>query len=151
MSGTVHLDSVDLRILDLLRSDARRSVRDIAREVKLSPAPVRRRINRLEETGVITGYTVTTDRARTSSGLEAVTELRFTGDTDIRDIVEFATTLPEVDEVLTLTGDVDALVRLHVDNVDGLQRVVNRLRRKGAGVLQSKTLIVIASWRRGTA
>ena len=150
MSAPVHLDSVDLQILELLRADGRRTVRDIARLVQLSPAPVRRRIARLEETGVITGYTITTDQAKLGQGLQAVTELRFTGDTDIHDILEFASTLPEVDEVLTLTGDVDALVRLHVDSVDDLQKVVNRLRRKGVGVLQTKTLIVIDSWQRGT-
>ncbi|BBJ47105.1 hypothetical protein SSPO_098230 [Streptomyces antimycoticus] len=94
-----------------MRADGRRTVRDIARLVQLSPAPVRRRITRLEESGVITGYTITTDQAKLGQGLQAVTELRFTGDTDIHDIVEFASTLPEVDEVLTLTGDVDALVR----------------------------------------
>jgi DNA-binding Lrp family transcriptional regulator len=110
---------------------------------------VRRRIARLEETGVITGYTITTDQAKLGSGLEAVTELRFTGDTDIQDMVDFASTQPEVEEVLTIAGDVDAIVRLHVDNVDHLQRVVNRLRRKGVGVIGTKTLIVIATWRRG--
>jgi DNA-binding Lrp family transcriptional regulator len=147
----VHLDPVDLQILGLLRANGRRTVREIARLVSLSPAPVRQRIRRLEEAGVITGYTITTDEARLGLGLQAVTELRFTGDTDIHDIVAFASAMPEVDEVLTLTGDVDAVVRLHVDNVEDLQKVVNRLRRKGAGVVQTKTHIVIASWRRGAA
>ncbi|WP_238431460.1 winged helix-turn-helix transcriptional regulator [Streptomyces cavernae] len=55
MSAPVHLDSVDLQILELLRADGRRIIRDIARLVKLSPAPVRRRIARLEDSGVITG------------------------------------------------------------------------------------------------
>lgn len=150
MSEPPDLDRVDREILALLRADGRRTVRDIAKAVNLSPAPTRRRITRLEQTGVITGYTITTDQAKLGSGLEAVTELRFTGDTDIDSIVEFASTLPEVDEVLTIAGEVDALVRMHVDNVDHLQRVVNRLRRKGAGVVGTRTMIVIASWRRGT-
>ncbi|BBY83153.1 AsnC family transcriptional regulator [Mycolicibacterium pulveris] len=139
-----------MEILEALQADARRGISDIARQVKLSPAPVRRRIKRLEDAGVITGYTITTDRSKVGTGLQAVTEMRFTGDTDIQQIVEFASTLPEVDEVLTLTGDVDALVRLSVDSVDDLQRVVNRLRRKGAGVVYTKTLIVIAAWSRNT-
>jgi Lrp/AsnC family transcriptional regulator, leucine-responsive regulatory protein len=147
----MHLDSVDMQILELLRANGRRTVRDIAGLVKLSPAPVRQRIRRLEDSGVITGYTITTNEASLGLGLQAVTELRFTGDTDIRDIVGFSSVMPEVDEVLTLTGDIDALVRLHVADVDELQRVVNRLRRKGVGVLQTKTHIVIASWRRGAA
>ena len=98
---------------------------------------------------MITGYTISTDYAGAGMGFEAVTELRFAGDTDIDEITSYVSTLPEVDEVLTMTGDVDALVRLHVDNVHHLQQVVSRMRRKGGRVIGTKTLIVIASWKRG--
>lgn len=143
------MGTIDREIIRLLREDARRSAREIARCVQLSPGAVRRRITRLEEQGVIQGYTISTDMGRVGAGLEAVTELRFAGDTDIDEITSYVSTLPEVEEVLTMTGDVDALVRLHVDNVHHLQQVVSRMRRKGGRVTGTKTLIVIASWRRG--
>lgn len=150
MVDTARLDAVDRQIVELLRSDGRRTVREIAKAVNLSAAPVRRRIDRLEASGVILGYTVVLDRAKMGPALEAVTELRFVGNTDIDHIVAFASNLPEVDEVLTLAGDPDALVRLRVDNVDHLQRVVNQFRSSSAGVIGTKTLIVLASWQRGS-
>jgi DNA-binding Lrp family transcriptional regulator len=150
MGEPYRLDETDRRIVEILRGDARRTVRDIARMVSLTAAPVRRRIDRLEDAGVITGYTVRLDQAKMGPALEAVTELRFTGDTDIDHIVAFASMLPEVEEVLTLAGDPDALVRIRVDNVGHLQRVVNQLRAGGNGVIGTKTQIVLASWQRGS-
>lgn len=146
----MYLDAIDHRIIEILASDARRSVRDIARAVNLTAAPVRRRIDRLESVGLIAGYTVVLNSGKMRSSLEAVTELRFAGDTDIDEIVAAAASLREVYEVLTLAGDPDALVRIRVDDVDHLQRVVNQLRRSGKGVIGTKTLIVIGSWQRVT-
>jgi Lrp/AsnC family leucine-responsive transcriptional regulator len=151
MSEPVQLDAVDRKIMAILRADARRTVRDIARMVSLTSAPVRRRIDRLEAAGVILGYSAVFDRAKMGPALDAITELRFAGDTDVDHIVSFASTLPEIDEVLTLAGDPDALVRIRVDNVEHLQRVVNQLRSSGGGVIGTKTLLVLASWQRGSA
>src|SRR5262245_28346949 len=55
------LDDVDGRILEALVADGRRSVAALAREVGLSPPSVADRIRRLEEAGVIQGYTVRVD------------------------------------------------------------------------------------------
>ncbi len=57
MPDTVPFDDIDRKIIGLLREDARRTVRDISKRVDLTVAPVRRRIDRLESTGVIEGYT----------------------------------------------------------------------------------------------
>lgn len=141
------VDSVDHEILDLLREDARRTVRDIAARVNLSPAPVKRRIDRLEQLGVITGYTLRVDHAKVGPSLEAYTELRFAGDTDVDHIMAAARDIPEVREVLAIAGDPDALVRVRVDDVEHLQRVVNALRRN-TSVTGTKTLIVIGRWSR---
>jgi Lrp/AsnC family transcriptional regulator, leucine-responsive regulatory protein len=97
-------------------------VRDIARRVKLTVAPVNRRIQRLERLGVITGYSARINYGRTGTMVEAVTELRFTGNLDLAQIVKFAAELPEVQEVLTVAGDPDALVRIRVDGTNSCRR-----------------------------
>jgi DNA-binding Lrp family transcriptional regulator len=150
MSESSQLDATDRKILELLQDDGRRTVRDIARLVSLTPAPVRRRIDRLEAMGVIASYTAVLNYAKMGPALEAITELRFAGDVDIDHIAAFARTLPEIEEILILAGDPDALVRIRVDNVHHLQRVVNQLRSSANGVVGTKTLIVLAAWQRGT-
>ena len=55
------LDKIDRQILALLRDNARMSNLELAESVNLSPTPCARRVKQLEDAGVITGYSVTTD------------------------------------------------------------------------------------------
>ncbi len=140
------IDETDRQILALLRRDGRMPVSDIARAVGLSPAPVSRRIERLERTGVIRGYTALVDDRATGT-LEAFTEVRLTGSTETDEINELVRAIPEVEAFYTIAGDPDALLRMRVRDVDHLQRVVNALRRTGK-LTGSKTLIVMHGWNR---
>lgn len=143
----VQLDDVDRRILDRLRRDGRAPVADIAREVGLSTAPVARRIERMERSGVIRGYAAIVDDQATGT-LEAFTEIRLAGSTETGEIAELMKEIPEVLAFHTIAGDPDVLVRVRAANVDHLQRVVNRMRRTGK-FAATKTLIVMYSWVRG--
>ena len=149
MSPPVHLDQIDHQIIDLLQEDARRTISDIATRVNLSPAPVKRRIDRLERVGVIAGYTVVLNHGRIGASLDAFTELRFAGDADVDEIMGTITQLPEVHEVCTIAGDPDALIRIRVDDMEHLKHVVNTLRRSGR-VTGTKTLMVLERWNRAT-
>jgi Lrp/AsnC family leucine-responsive transcriptional regulator len=142
MAGSEDLDDIDHAILGLLRDDARRTVKDIAERVNLSPAPVKRRIDRLERIGVIAGYTLVLDHSKVGPSIEAFTELRFAGNTNAEEILDAATALPEVREAFTTAGDPDALVRLRATDVAHLQRVISELRRSG-NITGTKTLIVL--------
>lgn len=138
------LDAVDYAILELLSEDARRSASDIGRRVRLSPAAAKRRIDRLEERGIIVGYRAVIDHGKLGAQLEAFTELRFDGKTQVDEIDKAYADLPEVVEGFTIAGDPDALVRLRVTDVDHLKRVIDRIRRSGS-VAGTKTLIVLGS------
>jgi Lrp/AsnC family transcriptional regulator, leucine-responsive regulatory protein len=139
------LDGTDYEILALLRADARRTLSEIASRVSLSSPAVKRRIDRLESVGVITGYTTVIDQAKLGRPLRAFTELRFAGNTKVADIAGVAKGLPEVDTVYTIAGDPDALVSLCVENVAHLTEVIDRLRRSGR-VVGTKTLIILDTW-----
>lgn len=147
MTDQAILDSTDRDILDLLRENARRPLREIANLVGLTVAPVQRRIARLEKLGVIERYTVQINQGRIATGIEAMTELHFADDLDLAQIMEFVAQIPEVEEVLTLAGDPDALVRIRVEGVEDLRRVVSSL-RAGKAVASTKTLVVLEQWTR---
>lgn len=147
MTGHSMLDDIDKKILGLLRDDARRTMRDIAFQVNLTVAPVKRRIERLERSGVITGYTVRVDPVKAENGLEAVVELRFVGNLELDVIVSFAEQIPEVTEILTLASDPDAIARIHATSIQDLQRVVNVL-RSHKQVTSTRTLVLLNSWSR---
>jgi Lrp/AsnC family leucine-responsive transcriptional regulator len=143
------LDDIDRAILDLLRENARRPVADIASRVSLSPAPVKRRIDRMERLGVILGYTLQVDHEQLEGSVEAFPELRFPGSTDVDATVAIAASIPEVHELFTTAGDPDALARIRVRDVPHLKHVVNRL-RLAHGITGTKTLMVLDRWTRDT-
>ena len=139
------LDGTDSEIVALLIADARASLADIGRTVSLSPPAVKRRIDRLEALGVITGYTTLVDHAKLGRPLQAFVELRFAGNTRVDDIATVAKGIPEVEVVYTTAGDPDALALLRVRDVDDLKRVIDRLRSTGV-VVGTKTLMVLGAW-----
>lgn len=147
MPASVPVDEIDLALLELLRADARTPVAELARAVNLSPAPVSRRIARLERHGVIAGYTTLVDEAKLGRGVEAFAEVRVRGDVDVTAVLELAASMPEAQEAFTVAGDPDALIRLVVDDAEQLRRAINTLRHAD-GVLSTRTLLVIGSWRR---
>lgn len=142
MSQEIDVDGTDLEIIDLLVSNGRRTLAEIGKVVSLSSPAVKRRIDRLEQLGVITGYTARIDQSKLGRPIEAFTELRFAGSTKVADIAGVARGLPEVDAVHTIAGDPDALVHLSVRDVADLTRVIDLLRRSGK-VIGTKTLMVL--------
>jgi Lrp/AsnC family leucine-responsive transcriptional regulator len=147
MTDPAALDDTDRQIIDLLREDARRTIADIAKAVSLSPAPVKRRIDRLEQLGVIAGYTVVLNQARLGPSVDAFVEVRMLGNASLDDITGAITDIPEVREVFTVAGDPDALVRIRLESVAHLKAVVNALRLSGR-VTGTKTLMVLDHWSR---
>ncbi len=144
---STRVDDIDRQLLDLLRQDARISISDLARAVNLSPAPVSRRIDRLEREGVIRGYVTVVDN-HAAGDLFAFTEIRLTGDTETGALEAVLREMDEVQNFFTVAGDPDVLVRLRVRDVDHLQRVVNQIRRTGKAT-GTKTMIVMYDWTRG--
>jgi Lrp/AsnC family transcriptional regulator, leucine-responsive regulatory protein len=138
------LDATDIEIIGLLRDDARRTLADIGERVSLSSAAVKRRIDRLEQAGVITGYTVLVDHGKLGQPLQAFTELRFAGNLPVDEIARIGEGIPEVQTIFTTAGDPDALAWIRVRDVDDLKRVIDLLRRSGR-VTGTKTLMVLGT------
>jgi Lrp/AsnC family leucine-responsive transcriptional regulator len=138
------LDVTDQRILELLGQNARRTFGDIGAQVGLSAPAVKRRIDRLEATGVIRGYTTLVNHAKLGQSLEAFAELRFAGSTRVDDIEGIAADVPEIHALFTVAGDPDALAWIRVRDVQDLKRVIDRLRSSGK-ITGTKTMMVLGS------
>lgn len=145
----IELDGTDYEIVALLAANARRPLVDIAARVSLSAPAVKRRIDRLEADGIITGYTVNVDHARLGHPVEAFIELRFLGSTQVHDLTSTIAGVESVRAAWTLAGDPDMLVRVRVGGVNQLKDVVNDLRKSGR-VTGTKTMMVLDAWRAAT-
>ena len=97
-STTNPLDDIDREILAILQADGRLSGADIGRKVNLSQPAVSARIQRLERSGVITGYRAVVDPTRIGLNIHAVVRVR-TAHARIPDALELFATLEEVIEL----------------------------------------------------
>jgi Lrp/AsnC family transcriptional regulator len=123
------VDVTDLKILSILQQDSSLPVAEIAARVNLSQTPCWRRIQKLEEAGVIQGRVAILDPDRIGLGLTVFVEIE-TGDHSREWLDAFAdaiNTMPEVMEVYRMAGDVDYLLRLAVANMTAYDDFYRRL------------------------
>lgn len=111
---TEKLSKTDYRILELLQQDNRLSATDIAEKVGLSQSPCWRRINRLEETGVIRQRVALVDREKLGFGLLVfvMVNLSAHGRQYLEDFESAVRELPEVLECFTITGSSDYMLKI---------------------------------------
>jgi Lrp/AsnC family transcriptional regulator len=110
------MDATDLRILAILQEDASLPVAEVANRVNLSQTPCWRRIQKLEESGIIARRVALADPEKIGFGLSVFVEIE-TGDHSAVWLERFAAAvlaLPEVMEVYRMAGDVDYLLRIAV-------------------------------------
>ena len=138
------IDETDSRIVQLLIENSRRTYGDIGSRVALSAPAVKRRVDRLEQTGIITGYTARVDYTKLGQPLEAFIELRFSGNARVDAIANIGHDIEEVRSVFTTAGDPDALVWVRVRDVHHLKRVVDKL-RSTEQTIGTKTMMVLGT------
>jgi Lrp/AsnC family transcriptional regulator len=110
------MDITDLKILAILQEDASIPVAEIASRVNLSQTPCWRRIQKLEEAGVIQKRVALLDPRSIGLGLTIFVQVE-TGDHSKEWLERFAGTvseMPEVMDVYRMAGDVDYLLRIEV-------------------------------------
>ena len=103
------LDEVDRKLLRELLIDSKRSYRALARSIGVSTATVINRVQRLESSGVIKGYTIIIDHERLGFELTVVTEITVSKGRLI-EVEEAVSKLPNVCAVYDVTGLTDAMV-----------------------------------------
>src|SRR5215475_7955522 len=99
MSKEIRLDRIDREILLQLQRDGRLSNVELAKRVGLTPPPCLRRVKRLEDTGVITGYRAVINQAAVGRGLEVFVDLEIQV-SDLKTVEDLEATVASYDEVI---------------------------------------------------
>jgi DNA-binding Lrp family transcriptional regulator len=139
----LRLDDLDRRIVACLLEDARLSFSQIGGTVGLSAPAVKRRVDRMRQDGVITGYAAVVDPAALGWTTEAFVELFCAGRTSPAEIYASIRRHPEVVAAYTVTGEANALVHLRAHDIQGLEEALERLRNE-PNIVQTKTAIVLS-------
>ncbi len=168
----VTLDKTDRKILSILQADGRLSNQDVAEQVSLSPSPCLRRIKRLEEEGVIRQYVALLDPDKIGLGLLAYVNVRLEKHNDAAATAQsnarvlgavqgaasprddFAAAVeqwPEVVACYAMTGEMDYLLRVHVEDMDHFSRFMMATLLRHPAVLDVKSSFALQRIKDTTA
>lgn len=120
------LDDIDQRILEILSTDARIPVAELARRVSLSKTPVQARMRRLEESGVILGYRAQLDPVRLGQDHVAFVEVKLsdTREAALKAFNSAALSVPEIEECHMIAGAFDYLMKVRTQDMTRYRHVL---------------------------
>ncbi len=127
------MDEKDIKIIELLKEDARRPFTEIAKKIGVSEATIRKRIKSLEREGIIKGYTVKVDAEKV--GYEAITILGLDVEPNkLLDITNKIKSLDEVKSVSICTGDHMIMAEIWAKNNNHLNKILSEKIGKIKGI-----------------
>jgi DNA-binding Lrp family transcriptional regulator len=144
------LDEKDRLLIAALRADARKSLVELARDSGLSRSAVHERIRRLEERGVIAGYTVRLGAGRQHPGVEALIAITFQSGRNCDHVVPYLTGIPNVVTCWSLAGPTDLVLLVECASNAELDTVRRQIARTpGIATVQTHVSLRTHFDRRG--
>ncbi|WP_336961793.1 Lrp/AsnC family transcriptional regulator [Chryseobacterium contaminans] len=120
------LDDKDIKLLKLLQNNAKLTVKELAKEINLSPSPVFERVKRLEQEGFVKRYAAVLDAEKLNRGFTVFCQIklkihdRSVGYDFVKEILEIS----EVAECYNISGDFDFLLKVQVRDMKHYQDFV---------------------------
>lgn len=138
------LDARDQGLLAMLRADARISVVDLAKRLGVSRATVQNRMRRLEDEGVILGYTIAMGSAVEAPAVRALMSIRAESTSEANVIASLRGN-PQVTAVHHTTGRWDLIAEIQTDSLSSFNKIVGALRLID-GVTATETNLLLDSY-----
>ncbi len=115
-----HLDETDKTILRILQKDAKKTAKEIAGILKLTTSPIYERIRRLEQFGFIKKYVAILDKDLINKSVTSICQvsMRYHNETFIEHFEQEIQKLEEVQECYHLAGQVDFVLKIHVNSLE---------------------------------
>jgi Lrp/AsnC family leucine-responsive transcriptional regulator len=144
------MDVTDSRLIDLLQENGRATQLELARVVGLSQPAVAERIRKLEERGIIAGYTARVDAIKLGLDLTAFIGVGIEHPKFFEGFTKKVMALEEVLECHRVAGDDSYLLKVKTRNTRSLDRLLVEVLRTIPGVTRTHTTIVLSSMKEGT-
>ena len=141
------LDDVDWKIIRELKRDSRLSARELAKLTKISSATINRRVRRLEDSGVIEGYTLSLNQEKLGKETLAYLLIRTKPGADYTVMMDDIVKHEEVEDIGAIAGDFDIILKVRTSNMKELDRFIFEYLRKFPDVTQTQTLMVFRGWK----
>lgn len=136
------MDSIDLKILQCLKNNAREKASAIGDEIKLSVSAVTERIKRMESAGIIRQYTLIIDQKKIGNDVSAIMEVAMEHPRYADAFLEMVSGVRSIISCFCVTGDFDYILEIVTDSTDGLEDIYRRV-RSFDGVANTKTHLIL--------
>ena len=136
------MDIIDIKILNILKENARTKASAIADEIDLSISAVTERIKKLEQSGVIDKYTLIVNQKKIGNDISAVMEVSIDHPNHIDSFINFVNETPNIISCYCVTGDYDFILKIMIDSSEGLEQLY-RMVKGFEGVKATKTYIIL--------
>ena len=141
MNSQYQLDEMDRIILSRLVQDARTPYLEIARECGVSGAAIHQRVKKLEDAGLIVGFTALVKPAAMGYQLCAFINLNLSENNKYPEVTAALKKIPEIVECHFTTGPYTMLVKLYSRDNEHLMDLLNNRIQEISGVISTETLI----------
>ena len=135
------MDAVDRGILDILRADARTSIREVAERLGISRASAYARVKRLVDAKVIRGFTIDVDHAATGLGLPAYIHVRIKQNT-WKSFRTKVWAMEEAAHVALVAGDFDCVILVRARDAEHLRELVLERIQALPEVVATQTVLI---------
>lgn len=147
------MDALDRRIIQILGAEGRISMLDLSSRVGLSPTPIARRLRRLEDDGVISGYAALVDEAALGYVVSVFVSVKL--DRQVDDALETfeaaVAGFPEVVDCWLMTGSRDYLLRVSTEGLNEYEQFLARRLTRVPGVASIESSIPLRRVKQGLA
>ena len=140
--GDMNIDENDLKILEILKKNARTPYTLIAKELKVSEAAVRKRVEKLIRQGTIKRFTI---EYELQNEIKAIVMVKSTPQIPTPEISKKIAKIPGVEVVYETTGDYDILVIVRGPNITTINRTIDEI-RSIQGVVGTNSTIILRTW-----
>lgn len=134
------MDHTDYKILELMQSQGRISMKDLGYKVGLTAPAVSERVKKMEETGIIKGYKADIDFAKLGKTVSAFIDLGMQPE-DYDEFLAFATSNDLIVECHHVTGSDSLIIKVLVDDIIGLESLIDKIKKYA----KTNTSIILSS------
>jgi Lrp/AsnC family transcriptional regulator for asnA, asnC and gidA len=121
------LSEVDIRIIEMLQENARKSFSAIARELGIAESTVRYRVDKLRERGIITRFTALLNPRMIGYEITAIGLIKADSD-QLGKVSQLLSSFHEARHIFRSTGQYDLVAVIHAQNIAGLNALIERIK-----------------------
>lgn len=139
------MDTIDLKIIDVLKENGRASSSEISKRVNLSIPAVAERIRKMEEADIIEKYTIKVNRDKINFKLLAFVFVNIDKPENVEGFRRYIVQYSSVLECHHVAGEYDYLLKVLVEDTKSLEHFISNMLKNIKGVIKSNTIIALSS------